>query len=58
MVEEILGAPPIDDTFLDNTNPADVSVDMVNSEEQMAGSHITKFHTPEDKEIVLEDLLS
>ena len=35
-----------------------MSVDMVNSEEQMAGSHITKFHTPEDEEIVLEDLLS
>ena len=24
----------------------------------MAGSHITKFHTPEDEEIILEDLLS
>ena len=35
-----------------------MSIDTVNSEEQMAGSHITKFHTPEDKEIVLEDLLS
>ena len=52
MVEEILGAHPIDDTFWDNTNPADVSVDTVNSEEQMAESHITEFHTPEDKEII------
>ena len=33
MVEEILVAHPMDDNFLDNTNPADVSVDMVNSEE-------------------------
>ena len=57
-LEEILAAHTIDDDFWDNTNPADVSVDMVNSEEQMAGSHITKFHTPEDKEIVLEDLFS
>ena len=55
-VAEILGAHPIDDTFWDNTNPADV--DTVNSEEKMAGSHITKFHTPEDEEIVLDDLLS
>ena len=31
---------------------------MVSSKEQMVGSHITEFHTPEDKEIVLEDLLS
>ena len=44
--------------FNQNTNPTDVSIDTVNSEEQMAGSHITKFHTPKDKEIVLEDLLS
>ena len=32
-IKEILGAHPIDDTFWDNTNPADVSVDTVNSEE-------------------------
>ena len=57
-VEEILGAHPIDDTFWDNTNPTDVSVDTVNSEEQIMGSHITKFHTPDDKQIVLADLLS
>ena len=35
-VEEILGAHPIDDTLYENTNPADVSVDTMNSEEQMA----------------------
>ena len=44
-VETILGAHPIDITFWDNTNPADVSVDTVNSEEQMTGSYITNFHT-------------
>ena len=32
-VEEMLGAHLIDVTFWDNTNPADVSVDTVNSEE-------------------------
>ena len=58
MVEEILGAHDIDDTFWENTNPTDVSIDTVNSEEQMAGSHITKFHTPKDKEITPEDTLS
>ena len=29
----------------------------MNSEEQMAGSHITKFHALEDKQPVLADLL-
>ena len=48
-VKDILGAYPIDDTFWDNTNPADVSVYTVNNEEQMAGSHITKFHTRKDE---------
>ena len=57
-VEEILGAHDIDDTFWENTNPTDVSIDTVNSEEQMAGSHITKFHTPKDKEITPEDIMS
>ena len=33
IVEEILGAHPMDDNFWDHTNPADVSVDTVNSEE-------------------------
>ena len=47
-VEEILGAHPIDDDdFWGNTNPTDVSIDTANSEEMMAGSHITKFHTSE-----------
>ena len=57
MVEEILGAQPIDDTFWDNINSADVSVNTVNIEKLMAGSHITKFHAPKDKQIVLADLL-
>ena len=57
-IEAILGAHPIDNTFWDNTNPTDVSVDPVNSEEQMEGSHITKFHTPGDEQIVLAKLLS
>ena len=43
MIEQILGAHPIDDDFRDNTNPTDVSIDTVNSGKQMAGSHITKF---------------
>ena len=41
MVDEILGAHPVNDDFWDNTNPTDVSIDTVNSEEKMAGSHIT-----------------
>ena len=45
-VADILGAHPIDDTFWDNTNPTDVSVDTVNSEEQMARSHITNSTLP------------
>ena len=44
--------------FLGNTNPTDVPIVTVNSEIQMAGSHITKFHTSEDKEITPEDFLS
>ena len=54
----ILGAHPIDDHFWENTNPTDVSIDTVNSEEKMTGSHITKFHTPKDEEIIPDDLLS
>ena len=57
-VEEILAAHTIDDDFWNNTNPADVSIDTVNSEEQMAGSHITEFHTPDNEQPVLADLLS
>ena len=57
-VEKIFGAHLIDDNFWENINPADVSVDIMNSKEQMAGSHITKFHTHEDKQPVISDLLS
>ena len=39
-------------------NPTDVSIDTVNSEEKMAGSHITKFHTHKDEQPVIADLLS
>ena len=53
-----MGAHPIDGTFWENTNPADVSIDTMNSEEQMAGSHTTKSHTHKDKQPVLADLLS
>ena len=58
MVEEILAVHTIDDDFWDNTNTADVSVDTVNSEEQMTGSHITEFHTPKDEQFVLAKILS
>ena len=51
-VRQILRAHPIDDTFWENTNPTDVSIDTVNSEEQMAGSHIPEFYTPKDEKIV------
>ena len=57
-VKEILGVHPIDDTFWDNTNLADVSVDTVNNKEQMAGSHNTKFNTHKDEQRVIADLLS
>ena len=57
-VGQILATHPTDDNFLGNTNPTDVSIDTVNSEEKMTGSHITEFHTPKDKIIVSENLLS
>ena len=57
-IKQILGAHSIDDDFWENTSPTDVSIDSVNSEEQMAGSHITKFHSPKDEEITPEDILS
>ena len=44
--------------FWENTNSPDESIDTVNSEEQMEGSHITEFHTPEDEEIVPVDFFS
>ena len=58
MVEEILGAHPVNDDFWGNTNPTDVSIDTANSEEMMAGSHITKFHTHEYEEPVTTELLN
>ena len=52
-MEEILGAYPMhDDDFWGNTNPTDVSIDIANSEEMMAGSHITEFHTHKHEEPV------
>ena len=57
MIDEILGAHPVNDDFWDNTNPTDVSIDTVNSEEKMVGSHLTKFHTHKDEQPVAEDLL-
>ena len=56
-VEELLGAYPVDDNFWDNNNPADVSINTVNSEEKMIESHITKFHTHQDEQPVIADLL-
>ena len=53
----MLGAHPLDDNFWENNYPADVSVDTVNSEEQITGSHITEFHTYQDKQPVTADLL-
>ena len=59
-VDEILEAHPVNDAFWDNTNPTDVSIDTVNSEEKMAESHITEFHTHthKDEQPLVEDLLS
>ena len=54
-----MGAHPIDDDdFLGNTNPTDVSIDTENSEEIMAGSHITKFHTSKQEEPITTELLN
>ena len=45
-IEEILGVHSMnDDDFWSNTNPADVSIDTVNSKEMMAASHIIKSYT-------------
>ena len=55
-VEEISGVHPVDDNFWDNTNTTDVSIDTVNSEEKMTGSHITKFHTHKDEQPIIADL--
>ena len=59
IVEEILAAHSInDDAFWGNNNPTDVSIDTVNSEEMMAGSHIIKFHTSKQEEPVTTELLN
>ena len=51
-----MGAHDVDDIFWENnTNPSDVSIDTVNSEELMAESHIIKFHIFKDKRITPED---
>ena len=55
-IDGILGAHPANDDFRDNTNPTDVSIDTVNSEEKIAGSHISEFHTHKDKQPVVTDL--
>ena len=56
-VEEILQAHPIDnDDLWGNTNPTDVSINTANSEEMMAGSHITDFHTSKQEKPVTTDL--
>ena len=55
-VDKIQGAHPVNDDFWDNTNPTDVSIDTMNREEKMVGSHITKFHTHKDEKHVIVDL--
>ena len=58
-VEKILGAHPMnDDDFWGDTNPSDVSIDTTNSEEMMAGSHITELHTHKYEEPVPPELLN
>ena len=48
----------MNDDFGGGTNPSDVSIDTTNSEEMMAGSHITELHTHEHKEPVPPELLN
>ena len=58
-MEEILSAHPVDDEeFWGNTNPTDVSIDIANSEEMMARSYITEFHTSKQEESVTTELLN
>ena len=58
-VEEILEAHLMDnDDFWGNTNLTGVSIDTVNSEETMTGSHITEFHTSKQEEPVTTELLN
>ena len=40
-----MAAHPVDDTIWSRTNPSDVSIDMVNSAEIIAGSHIKEDQT-------------
>ena len=58
MVDKILGAHPVNDSFWYSTNPTDISIDTVNSEEKMTGSHITEFYTHKDEQPGIADLLS
>ena len=44
-VEELLVAHPVDDIIWSHTNPSDVSIDMANSAELIAGIHITEGST-------------
>ena len=46
------------DEFWGNTNPGDVSIYTANSEETMAGSHITELHTHKHEEPVPPELLN
>ena len=57
-VDEMLGVYPVNGDFWGNINPTDVYIDTMNSEEKMAGSHITKFHTHENEQTVVTELLS
>ena len=58
-MEEILGAHLMkDDDFWGNTNPTDVSIDTANSEEMIAGSNITEFHTSKQQEPVTTEWLN
>ena len=43
MVEEILGAHPVNDDFWDNANPTDVSIDTVNSEKRWQEVILSNF---------------
>ena len=47
-----------DDDFCGNTNPTDVSINIANSEEMMARSHITEFNTSNQEEPVTTELLN
>ena len=57
-IKEIVGAHPIGDEFWGRTNPSDVSIDIANSEEVMAGSHIIEQHTFKFRGSVQPELLN